>query len=436
MAAVLLLRLWLVLAVLIAPSWCLYGPNSDVIQLDEASFKSEVLRGDGVWLVEFYAPWCGHCQRLTPEWEKAAKVLKGVVNVAAVDATQHQQLASRHQVQGYPTIKVFGQDKRKPTDYQGQRAADDIIAAGLAAARKLVKDRQSGKKSSSKSSSSSSSSSKRSSRSDVVELTDSNFEEMVLNSNEQWFVEFYAPWCGHCKKLEPEWKQAATELKGQVMVGAVDATEHKELAATYQIQGFPTLKVFPAGPKTKDPLPYNGPREASDIVQYALNMLEEAGIDPAVPELTKQKEFDSACSGKRICVLAALPHILDSGKSGRNEYIEMLINVAKKLRGKPISLFWFEGGMQVELEASFGLTFGFPALVAVNKEKGAFAVQHGAFSQEGIVSFLNGVMIGKEKTTAVDPFPSIMKVDPWDGEDAAVQEEEFSLDELFADDEL
>lgn len=51
---------------------------------------------------------------------------------------------------------------------------------------------------------------------DVVELTDSNFDSLVLNSEDMWLVEFFAPWCGHCKNLAPQWADAATELKGKV----------------------------------------------------------------------------------------------------------------------------------------------------------------------------------------------------------------------------
>ena len=70
---------------------------------------------------------------------------------------------------------------------------------------------------------------------DVIELTDSNFEDEVLGSNDMWLVEFYAPWCGHCKNLAPHWASAATELKGKVKVAAIDATVHTVMAGRYGV---------------------------------------------------------------------------------------------------------------------------------------------------------------------------------------------------------
>ena len=81
----------------------------------------------------------------------------------------------------------------------------------------MVKDRKSGKSGSkSKSSSSgggSSSGSKKSggSKSDVIELTEVNFDALVMESNDHWIVEFYAPWCGHCKNSAPEYKTVAMQ---------------------------------------------------------------------------------------------------------------------------------------------------------------------------------------------------------------------------------
>jgi protein disulfide-isomerase A6 len=65
---------------------------------------------------------------------------------------------------------------------------------------------------------------------DVIVLTDSNFEDNVYGDSSAWFVEFYAPWCGHCKSLAPEWAELATNLKGEVKVAKVDATENKAAA--------------------------------------------------------------------------------------------------------------------------------------------------------------------------------------------------------------
>jgi protein disulfide-isomerase A6 len=67
------------------------------------------------------------------------------------------------------------------------------------------------------------------SNSKVVKLTAYNFNELVINSDDLWMVEFYAPWCGHCKNLEPHWDKAAKILKGIVKVGAVNMDEEKSL---------------------------------------------------------------------------------------------------------------------------------------------------------------------------------------------------------------
>jgi protein disulfide-isomerase A6 len=81
----------------------------------------------------------------------------------------------------------------------------------------------------------------------VVVLTDENFDELVMKSKDIWMIEFYAPWCGHCKTLEPEYKEAATKLKGVAKLGKVDATVHKNLNNRFDIKGFPTLKIWDYG---------------------------------------------------------------------------------------------------------------------------------------------------------------------------------------------
>lgn len=84
--------------------------------------------------------------------------------------------------------------------------------------------------------------------------------------------QFMAPWCGHCQRLAPEWAKAATELKGKVKLGAVDATVHSSLGAQYDVKGYPTIKFFPGGRKSSSDVEnYEGGRTASDIVAWATN---------------------------------------------------------------------------------------------------------------------------------------------------------------------
>lgn len=150
---------------------------------------------------------------------------QGIVKVAAVNADEHKSLGSKYAVRGFPTIKIFGVDKSKPEDYKGARTAEALVDAGLKAAGDKARAAVGGKRSSGSSGDSKSSQGSTDSK-DVVELTDANFDKLVLDSDDMWLVEFFAPWCGHCKNLAPQWASAATELKGKVKLGALDATVH------------------------------------------------------------------------------------------------------------------------------------------------------------------------------------------------------------------
>ena len=102
---------------LAASASALYSRGSGVVELNANNFDNRVKDSDGVWVVEFYAPWCGHCKNLAPEYQKAAKALKGFVGVGGVDCDEHKSLCGQYGVQGFPTIKIFGANKNSPQDY-------------------------------------------------------------------------------------------------------------------------------------------------------------------------------------------------------------------------------------------------------------------------------------------------------------------------------
>ncbi|XP_078664950.1 protein disulfide-isomerase A6-like [Branchiostoma floridae x Branchiostoma belcheri] len=431
---------WLVVAFLAATAHALYSPSDDVIELTSTNFQQKVIQSGDVWLVEFYAPWCGHCKNLVPEWKKAATALKGVAKVGAVDMTAHQSVGGPYNVRGFPTIKVFGLNKDKPEDYNGARSAQALVDSAMQQVQKVVKARLSGKGGKSGGSGGSGgqgSGSKAGNKDDVIELTDGNFEDKVLNSDDLWLVEFFAPWCGHCKRLEPEWASAATELKGKVKLGALDATVHTVMASRYQIQGFPTIKVFAAGKKDGEATNYEGGRTASDIVQYALDAVAENIPPPEVLEVVGA-EVMKTCSEKQLCVVSFLPHILDTGASGRNQYLTQLRGMGEKYKKKMWGWVWAEAGAQSELEEALGIGgFGYPAMAAVNSRKMKYATLKGSFSESGINEFLRELSVGRGSTAPVKgaALPEVQTIDPWDGKDGQLpEEEEWDLSDVELDD--
>ncbi|KAF7332095.1 Protein disulfide isomerase [Mycena kentingensis (nom. inval.)] len=123
--------------------------------------------------------------------------------------------------------------------------------------------------------------------SDVLSLVASDFLP-VVEKEALILVEFFAPWCGHCKALAPHYEEAATELKAKnIKIAKVDCVDQADLCQANGIQGYPTLRVYRYGQATD----YTGPRKADGIVAYMVKQ-----SLPAVSEVTaaNHDEFKAA----------------------------------------------------------------------------------------------------------------------------------------------
>lgn len=133
--------------------------------------------------------------------------------------------------------------------------------------------------------------------SDVLEFTDSDFATKVAQ-HDLILVEFFAPWCGHCKRLAPEYEKAATKLKDNdppVALAKVDCTANTEVCSKYGVTGYPTLKIFRGGEFAEE---YQGPREEAGIVNL---MSSKAG--PTSKELTSVADAEKFTSKKDYVVV-------------------------------------------------------------------------------------------------------------------------------------
>ncbi|XP_003967904.2 protein disulfide-isomerase A4 [Takifugu rubripes] len=235
--------------------------ENGVLVLTDGNYDT-FMEGKDTVLVEFYAPWCGHCKQFAPEYEKIAESLKEndpPIPVAKVDAVLSSGLGSRFDVSGYPTIKII--KNGEPVDYDGERTEKAIVERVKEVAQPDWKPPPEA----------------------TLVLTKDNFDDTV-NGADIILVEFYAPWCGHCKRLAPEYEKAASLLSQRsppIPLAKVDATVEAELASRFGVSGYPTLKIFRKG-KVFD---YNGPREKYGIVDH---MVEQSGPPSKQVQAAKQ----------------------------------------------------------------------------------------------------------------------------------------------------
>ena len=125
----------------------------------------------------------------------------------------------------------------------------------------------------------------------VTVVVAKNYDDVVLDDSKDVLIEFYAPWCAHCKALAPKYddlgsRYAKSEWKDKVVIAKVDATAND---VPDEIQGFPTIKMYPAGSKDS-PVTYSGSRTVEDLIDFVA----ENGKYKASPSEAGQEETESA----------------------------------------------------------------------------------------------------------------------------------------------
>jgi len=199
-----------------------------VVELTIDNFETLVLERSAaeVWAVDFFAPWCGPCVQLAPQWRRFATAVKSLkdVRVGSVDCVAQQQLCSQQGVRSYPTLRL----------YPLRRSTNIITYAGYQRDWTSLRNWVIGSLPSS-----------------VVSLANfDNFAQVVLTSSLPWVVDFYAPWCGPCQTFAHEYELASKLMEGRVKFAKVDCDRFYETCAAASVRAYPTVRFYPGRSET------------------------------------------------------------------------------------------------------------------------------------------------------------------------------------------
>ncbi|KEY64636.1 hypothetical protein S7711_02838 [Stachybotrys chartarum IBT 7711] len=239
----------------------LYTKTSPVLQVDGRSYDKLIAKSNYTSIVEFYAPWCGHCQNLKPAYEKAAKNLEGLAKVAAVncDEESNKPLCGSMGVQGFPTLKIVKPSKKAGgraivEDYQGQRTASAITDAVVNGMNNYVT---------------------KVTAKDVDAFLAGDRPKALLFTDK-----------GSTSALL---RSVAIDFLDVISVGQVRNKE-TEVVEKFGVDKFPTLVLVPT---EGEPIVYSGELKKKDIVEF-LKQAGEPNPDPAPPKKKADKKSSSS----------------------------------------------------------------------------------------------------------------------------------------------
>ncbi|KAG4441053.1 hypothetical protein IFR05_003461 [Cadophora sp. M221] len=250
----------------------LYGKTSKVIQLDGKSYDRLIAQSNYTSIVEFYAPWCGHCKNLQPAYEKAAANLQGLAKVAAIDCDEemNKPFCGQMGVQGFPTLKIVkpGKTPGRPIvePYEGPRTAKGIVDAVIDKIPNLVK-----------------------------RVDDKTLEAWLAESKENPKAILFSD----KGKTSAMLKAIAIDFKGSINVAQIRNTDKEKASLElFGITKFPTLLLLPGG-KEAEGIVYEGEMKKESMVKF-LTQAAEPNQDPAPAKVkVKSKSKDTKKDSKK-----------------------------------------------------------------------------------------------------------------------------------------
>ena len=259
--------------------------ESSQAELTPETFRKSIK--NGLWFVEHYSPYCGHCKSFKPTWDQlvveAEKeiptvslssincIIHGGASLASFffgtnvsNNTSALDLCSQNGIEGWPTMLMFDHGK-VVGQFSGARELDRL--------KQFIKQYVKEEPQTSTAPISSPGPIRRpppppppvvNPTGEVLSLDRDLFTTTLLKGPA--FIKFFAPWCGHCKKLAPIWKQLARHMKNKLTIAEVNCDDNPSLCKSQSIGGYPTLIFFDSdGVKSE----YNGGRKLDQLKAFS-----------------------------------------------------------------------------------------------------------------------------------------------------------------------
>ena len=273
--------------------------TNQVVEADAATLFSALANHTVV--VAFTVSWCALCRGYQPEFARVAEAYEGLVEkktknplvfaTVNVDDGENRRLAKTFGVTSAPFVTVLRHKRwyvvdargevtvRAPKRYTGYLGAAPTaahVAAVTGVAGAFAADDFGSYESANAATTDASVGtetirrSKRPLRPHVEELTNATVAAYVADATKNVLVEFYAPWCGHCKRFEPFYYEVGAAFADveDTRVARIDVDRYRDVAAAFEVSGLPSLQLFPKGYKSRG-LPFkSAERRPADIVAF------------------------------------------------------------------------------------------------------------------------------------------------------------------------